>query len=66
MSPLAERTCFSQVVKLKGLEQSAQYKLTFQERHAQSCVKSGAELMGTGVTVAGMVGSFASEIVWLN
>ena len=54
------------VVKLKGLEQPTQYKLTFQERHAQSCVKSGAELMGTGVTVAGMVGSFASEIVWLN
>ena len=54
------------VIKLKGLNKTASYQVKFQERSAQSTVKSGAELMSKGLAVAGMAGSFVSEIIWLN
>ncbi len=56
----------SKVIKLKGLERSASYALTFQDRTNLNCVMTGAELADHGITVAGMTGDRASEIIWID
>jgi len=56
----------SKVIKLKGLKRHKRYILTFQDRTALNCTKTGQELMDTGVTVSGMRGDNASEIIWIN
>jgi hypothetical protein len=54
------------VIRLKGLARSASYALTFQDRTNLNCLMSGAKLMDVGVTVAGMSGDCASEIIWID
>jgi len=56
----------SRVIKLKGLDRSASYTLTFQERTTLNCVRTGAQLMDTGIAVTGLTGDRASEIIWLD
>jgi len=56
----------SRLIKLKGLDRKATYSLTFQERKAQSGTRSGAQLMDEGITVSGMTGDLASEIIWIE
>lgn len=56
----------SKLIKLKGLDPAATYKLTFQDRTNLNCTKSGAQLMGDGITVSGMTGDEASEIIWID
>jgi hypothetical protein len=53
-------------IRLKGLNLTAQYRLSFQDRPAQNSVQTGAALMSKGLHIAGLSGSFASEIVWIN
>ena len=56
----------SKTIRLKGLNRKAKYRLTFQDRTTLNCVKSGLELMQNGITVSGMTGDRASEIVWIT
>jgi hypothetical protein len=56
----------SKTIKLKGLDRSKQYTLTFQDRTNLNCVKSGAELMDAGILLSGMTGDQASEIIWID
>jgi len=56
----------SKVLRLKGLARSASYALTFQDRTALNCVKTGRELMDDGILVTDMTGDKASEIIWIN
>ncbi len=56
----------SKVIRLKGLENSVAYTLTFQERTNLNCVMTGAQLMNDGINVTGMSGDNASEIIWLD
>ncbi|QGQ94271.1 DUF4082 domain-containing protein [Paenibacillus psychroresistens] len=56
----------SKVIKLKGLDRNTSYTLTFQDRTGLNTVKSGAELMDLGISVTGMTGDYASEIIWIN
>lgn len=56
----------SKTIKLKGLNRTEKYTLTFQDRTSLNCVKTGAELMDQGITVTGMDGDYASEIIWIN
>jgi hypothetical protein len=56
----------SKLVKLKGLDRSASYVLTFQDRTNCNCVMTGAQLLDSGVRVTGMTGDNASEIIWLD
>ncbi|MDD5704794.1 MAG: GH36 C-terminal domain-containing protein [Kiritimatiellae bacterium] len=56
----------SKVVRLKGLDRKATYKLTFQDRVALNGAKTGAQLMDEGITVSGMTGDRASEIIWIE
>ncbi len=56
----------TKTIKLKGLTPRAKYKLTFQDRTSLNCVKSGLELMQNGITVSGMTGENASEIIWIS
>ena len=56
----------SKMVKLKGLDRSGRYSLTFQDRTNLSCVMTGAQLMDTGIAVTGMAGDRASEIIWID
>lgn len=56
----------SKVVKLKGLDRKATYSLTFQDRVSLNCRKTGSELMDEGITVSGMTGDRASEIIWIE
>lgn len=53
-------------IRLSGLAPTARYRLTFQDRPAQNGVQTGAALMGEGLRVAGLRGTFASEIVWIS
>ena len=62
----SESVASSKVIKLRGLEKTKKYTLTFQDRIEQNSVKSGAELMTNGIEVKGMTGSYASEIIWIN
>jgi hypothetical protein len=56
----------SKVIKLKGLDSNKRYTLTFQDRTALNCTKTGQELMDVGITVTAMTGDNASEIIWIN
>ena len=56
----------TKVIRLKGLNRKNRYTLTFQDRTALNCTKTGQELMDTGITVSGMTGDNASEIIWIN
>jgi len=55
----------SKVIKLKGLDRKAAYTLAFQDRTNLNCTATGAQLMDEGLTVSGMTGDHASEIVWI-
>ena len=56
----------SKVIKLKGLDRGTSYALTFQDRTTLNCVLTGAQSMDRGVTVTGMAGDRASEIIWIE
>ena len=56
----------NKVVRLKGLNPSGVYTLTFQERTGLNCVRTGVQLMTHGIYVAGMTGVNASEIIWIE
>ncbi len=56
----------TRVIKLKGLQRRTSYALAFQDRTSLNCVMSGAQLMDTGITVSGMTGDNASEIIWIS
>ena len=56
----------SKVIKLKGLDRKATYTLTFQDRTNLNCASTGAQLMDNGITVSGMSGEPASEIIWIK
>ncbi len=55
----------SRTIKLKGLDRTTTYTLTFEDRPEQSVKKTGAELMDTGLPVT-LTGPRASEIVWIE
>jgi len=38
----------------------------FQDRKEQNALMTGAQLMDTGLTVHGMTGDYATEIVWIQ
>lgn len=54
------------LVPLKGLVRTLNYKLEFQDRTGLNAVMTGAQLMDVGLHVTGMLGSQASEIIWMN
>lgn len=56
----------AKLIKLKGLEPKASYSLEFQDRTQLNCSMTGAELMDHGITVSGMSGDRASEIIWIQ
>jgi hypothetical protein len=56
----------SKTIKLKGLVRDEIYNLTFQDRTELNCTMTGAELMDAGITVSGMIGNEATEIIWIN
>ena len=51
-------------VKLRGLDPTASYQLTFEDRPEQNAVYTGAQLM-EGLTVT-IEGDFGSEIIWIS
>ena len=55
----------SKVIKLKGLDRKTTYALAFQDRINLNCSRTGAQLMDEGITVSGMTGDRASEIIWI-
>ena len=56
----------SKNIKLKGLDENALYKLTFEDRTSQNTRKSGKELMYQGITVSGLDSVYDSEIIWIE
>lgn len=56
----------TKVIRLKGLDRKATYTLTFQDRREQSTRMTGEQLMGKGLTVRGLTGDFATEILWIE
>ena len=56
----------SKVIRLRGLDRTATYQITFQDRKEQDRNMTGAELMDNGIEVKEMTGNYASEIVWIN
>jgi hypothetical protein len=50
----------------EGLKRGATYRLSYQERTQLDAVATGGALMDVGLTVAGMDGAEASEVVWLD
>ncbi len=56
----------SKKITLKGLDENAEYTLTFQDRTAQNTTKTGKELMESGITVTGMTSVYDSEIIWIE
>lgn len=56
----------SRNIKFKGLVGTTNYAITFQDRTSQNCTMTGATLMDTGITVAGMTGTYASEAIWIS
>jgi hypothetical protein len=56
----------NKIIRLKGLEPHGVYTLTFQERKELDCVRTGAQLRTDGVSVTGMKGANASEIIWIE
>ena len=61
----AEKGGDSQTIKLKGLDRTTSYSLTFEDRPEQNVKKTGAELMDQGLLVA-LKENRASEIVWIE
>lgn len=57
----AEKTIY-----LDGLQEKAVYTLSFEERPALNCTKTGKELMENGVNVIGMDRVYDSEIIWIE
>jgi hypothetical protein len=55
----------SKVIRIKGLDRKATYALTFQERVNLNCSRTGVQLMDEGISVSGMAGDRASEIIWI-
>ena len=56
-------------VYLQGLQRDAHYKLTHEERSeldSGTAAVAGAALMDSGLTVTGMTGAEASEVVWIE
>jgi len=56
----------AKTIKLKGLDENATYKLTFEDRTNLNCEKKGKELMKTGVYVSGLNSVYDSEIIWIE
>ena len=56
----------SKRIYLQGLEETANYKITFQDRTNLSCTQSGKELMNDGLLVTGMTKHFDTEIIWIE
>jgi hypothetical protein len=56
----------SKIIRLKGLDRKATYALAFQDRVHLNCSRAGAQLMDEGITVSGMSGDRASEIIWIE
>jgi hypothetical protein len=54
------------LVPLKGLARTLKYQLEFQDRTGLNALVTGAQLMDVGLHVTGMLGSQASEIVWIT
>lgn len=50
----------------KGLNRNETYLISFQDGKEQNTSMTGAELMDQGILVKGMIGQFASEILWIN
>jgi len=55
----------SKMIKLRGLDRTTTYSLTFQDRPEQNIKNTGAFLMDTGVSVT-MTGKYVSEIIWIE
>jgi hypothetical protein len=55
----------AKTIKLKGLDRTKTYTLTFEDRPEQNVKKTGAELMDAGLPVT-LTGPRASEIVWIE
>ena len=62
----SESTPNSKVIKLRGLDRLETYNITFEERNELNRKMTGAELMDKGIEVNGMIGNYASEIIWIN
>lgn len=56
----------SKVIKLMGLKENATYKLTFEDRKEQNTIKTGKELMESGILVKNMNSVYDSEIIWIE
>jgi len=56
----------SKYIRLKGLDRTTNYTITFQDRTHLNTTLSGADLMDRGINVTGMSGAYASEIIWIN
>ena len=56
----------SKLIRLKGLDRKATYSLSFQDRTTLNGTRTGAQLMDEGITVSGMAGDGASEIIWID
>jgi Glycosyl hydrolase family 36 C-terminal domain len=56
----------SKVIRIKGLDRKSTYALAFQDRVNLNCSRTGAQLMDEGITVSGMAGDRASEIIWIE
>lgn len=56
----------AKTIKLKGLDENATYRLTFEDRTNLNCEKTGSELMETGVYVSGLTSVYDSEIIWIE
>ncbi|MBR6709853.1 MAG: GH36 C-terminal domain-containing protein [Clostridia bacterium] len=52
-------------VYLRGLDADTLYTLTFEDRPAQNCQKTGAELMENGLTVT-IAEESGSEMIWIT
>jgi len=60
------RISATRLIKLKGLDRTVSYSLTFQDRTSQNVTLTGTQLMDEGINVTDMTGDYASEIIWLK
>jgi hypothetical protein len=61
-----ETAADSMAIIFKGLNRKEIYSIFFQDRKEQNTRMTGAELMEQGILVKGMIGKYASEIIWIN
>jgi hypothetical protein len=61
-----EKAPDSMAIIFKGLNRNETYLISFQDGKEQNTSMTGAELMDQGILVKGMIGQFASEILWIN